>query len=54
MRQALVPIVGEDIAYSLSRTATEHKNVGAFNVSVPSGVLVILGEKLAELSGVKV
>jgi hypothetical protein len=43
-------LVGEEIASALARTATDHKNAGAFNVSVPSWVLVALGEKLAELT----
>lgn len=49
MQKALTPLVGEEIAAALARVATEHKNVGAFSVSVPSGALVVLGEKLAEL-----
>lgn len=51
MQKALVPVVGEEIAAALMRTATAHKNSGAFSVSVPSGVMVVLGEKLAELAG---
>lgn len=53
MKRLLVPLVGEEVASALTRTATAHKDTGAFSVSVPSGVLVLLGEKLAELAGRK-
>jgi hypothetical protein len=53
MKRLLVPLVGEEVASALARTATAHKDTGAFSVSVPSGVLVLLGEKLAELAGRK-
>lgn len=53
MKRLLVPLVGEEVASSLARIATVHKDIGAFSVSVPSGVLVLLGEKLAESAGRK-
>lgn len=51
MKKSIIPLVGEDVAARLAWIATEHKNVGSFSVSVPSEVLVLLGEKLAELAG---
>jgi hypothetical protein len=54
MKRILKPIIGDEIAAALARVAKMHKINGAFSVSVPSGAIVILGERLAELSGVKV
>lgn len=51
MKKALAPLVGDEIASALARVALEHKNIGAFSVSIPSSALVQIGEAFAELTG---
>jgi hypothetical protein len=53
MRKALAPLVGDEIASALARVAEQHKDIGAFSVSVPSHALVTIGEKFAELAGAR-
>lgn len=50
MESLVRPVVGPDIASALARAARVHKNTGGVSISVPSWVLVVLGEKLAELA----
>lgn len=45
----LTPVVGADIARSLARIAQFHKEGAATSVSVPSWVLVKIGETMVEL-----
>ncbi len=48
MQRILSPLVGAEIAAALAKVATEHKNIGAFTVSVPSDALVQIAERFAE------
>lgn len=46
---ALMPVLGADIAKALARVVEFHKAQAGCTVSVPSWVLVRIGEKMTEL-----
>lgn len=48
IKRALAPIVGDEIASALARVAADHKNIGSFSVSIPSGALVQIAEAFVQ------
>lgn len=50
MEKRLGPVLGPEIAKALADVARFHKTGASTSVSVPTWVMVVLGEKLAELA----
>ena len=48
LQSKLAPLLGDDIARALANVASAHKSGADFPVTVRSGMLVALAEKLAE------
>lgn len=48
LQSKLAPLLGDDVARALANVATAHKSGADFPVSVRSGILVLIAEKLAE------
>jgi hypothetical protein len=48
LQSKLAPLLGDDVARALARVADAHKTGADFPVTVRSGLLVQLAEKLAE------